>query len=146
GKFLSNLLPQVDVAQILMSEVTGEEGAALPPDSEELREQTRDFLARATPLLTRKEGAGQDTLLLIPASNAGKQLGEAIVGICPDVKYVRVPGQADLMFLREQASLTTTDLKPILRACRAAYEAVRSAPVTSPHARYDLTDWLPLEG
>ena len=55
-------------------------------------------------------------MLLIPASNAGKQLGEAITSLFPDIKFVRVPGQADLMFLREQNSLTAADLRPLLRA------------------------------
>ena len=99
-----------DVAQILLSEVTGEETAPVPPDSPELKEQTSDYLNRATPLLSRKEGAGQDSLLLIPASAAGKQLGEAIAALFPDVKFVRVPGQSDLMFLREQSSLSAADL------------------------------------
>ncbi len=83
--------------------------------------------------------------MLIPASTAGKQLSEAITHQFPTVKFVRVPGQADLMFLREQGSLSAADLKALLRASRAAYEAVRAAPVSSPHARFDVTDWLPLE-
>ena len=29
--------------------------------------------------------------------------------------------------------------------CRAAYEAAAVSPLTSPHARFDVTDWLPLE-
>jgi hypothetical protein len=145
SKFLSNFLPQVDVAQILSAEVAGGEAALLDPGSETLRKQTADYMELATPLLVRSQNAGQDAFLLIPASNAGKQLAEAIVAVCPDVKYVRVPGQADLMFLREQGCLSAADLRPILRACRAAYEALAGAPVSSPHARYDVTDWLPLE-
>jgi eukaryotic-like serine/threonine-protein kinase len=145
SKYLGKLLPQVDVAQILTSEVTGAEGAPLPPDSTVLKEQTTHYLERAKPLLTRKEGSGEDNLLLIPASAAGKQLGEAIAGLFQKVHCVRVPGQADLMFLREQSSLSAADLRPVLRASKAAYEAVCGAPVTSPHARFDLTDWLPLE-
>ena len=145
SKFLSNYLPQVDVAQILCTEITGEEGAPLDPNSSALREQASEYLERATPMLCRKEGAGQDRLLLIPASTAGNRLGEAIVENRPDLTHVRVPGQADLMFLREQGSLTAGDLRPVLAACRAAYEAISGAPISSPHARFDVTDWLPLE-
>jgi eukaryotic-like serine/threonine-protein kinase len=145
SKFLGKFLPQVDVAQILASEVTGNEAGEVPPDSPELKEQTTDYLNRAAPLLARKDGLGQDSLLLIPASAAGKQLGEAIAHLFPDVKFVRVPGQADLMFLREQNSLSAADLRPLLKASRAAYEAVNGSQVSSPHARFDLTDWLPLE-
>jgi hypothetical protein len=145
SKYLQKLLPQVDVAQILTTEVTGAEGAALPADSSALKEQTSHYLERAAPLLSRKEGGGDDSLLLIPASAAGKQLGEAITGMFAKVHCVRVPGQADLMFLREQSSLSAADLRPVLRASRVAYEATCGAPVTSAHARFDLTDWLPLE-
>jgi hypothetical protein len=146
GKFLGRFLPQVDVAQIIVSEVTGEESAPLPPDSSALKDQTGDYLERAVPLLARKEGSGQDSLVLIPASNAGKKLGEAIARLYPNVKFVRVPGQADLMFLREQNTLSAADLRSLLRASRAAYESLHGAPVSSPHARFDVTDWLPLEG
>lgn len=146
GKFLSKFLPQVDVAQIIVSEVTGGEDGPLPPESPALKEQTTNYLDRAAPLLARKDGNGQDSLLLIPASTAGKQLSEAITSLFPNVSFVRVPGQADLMFLREQGALSANDLRALLRASRAAYESVSGAPVSSPHARFDVTDWLPLEG
>jgi hypothetical protein len=145
GKFLSKFLPQVDVAQILVSEVNGGSDGTLPPDSPALKEQTTSYLDRAAPLLARKGGTGQDSLLLIPASAAGKQLSEAITHLFPNVSFVRVPGQADLMFLREQSALSAEDLRALLRASRAAYEAVSAAPVSSPHARFDVTDWLPLD-
>jgi hypothetical protein len=145
SKYLSKLMPQVDVAQILVSEVTGEDSGPVPPDSQHLKQQTTTYLDRATPLLATKNAAGQESLLLIPASTAGKQLGEAITNLFPGIGLVRVPGQADLMFLREQSSLTAADLRSLLRASRAAYEAVSLAPVSSPHARFDIADWLPLE-
>jgi hypothetical protein len=145
SKFLGGFLPLMDVAQIITSEVNGEHTGHAPRGRGDLAEQTRYYLAQATPLLAQKDSRGQDTLLLIPASAAGKQLGEAITALFRDVRLVRVPGQADLMFLREQGSLNAADLRPLLRACRAAYESVNGAPVTSPHARFDCTDWLPLE-
>jgi serine/threonine protein kinase len=146
SKFLSKFLPQVDVAQILVGEVTGSEAGPVPPSSPALKSQTLLYLERAAPLLVRKEGTGQDSLLLIPASTAGKQLSEAIAHLFPDIKFVRVPGQADLMFLREQGTLSNADLRSLLRASRAAYETLSGAPTSSPHARFDVTDWLPLEG
>ena len=51
----------------------------------------------------------------------------------------------DLMFLREQSSLTADDLHKLLKPCRAAYEANVGAPTLSPHARFDCIDWLPLD-
>jgi hypothetical protein len=63
----------------------------------------------------------------------------------PGIKVVRVPGQSDLMFCREQGFLGPEDLPKLLAPCRAAYHALATAAPTSPHARFDITDWLPLE-
>ena len=41
--------------------------------------------------------------------------------------------------------LTDQELASLLKPCRAAYEPAASAQLTSPHARFDVTDWLPLE-
>ena len=78
-------------------------------------------------------------------SNAGKGLSESITELFPELKVVRVPGQSDLMFLCEQGGLTFEELKSLLKPCRAAYEANAPSQVTSPHARFDVVDWLPLE-
>ena len=81
----------------------------------------------------------------MPASNAGKALSEAVTELFPDMTPVRVPGQSDLMFLCEQGGLRYSDLAALLKPCRAAYEANAPSQLTSPHARFDITDWLPLE-
>jgi hypothetical protein len=65
--------------------------------------------------------------------------------VLPDVKLVRVPGQSDLMLCREQSSLSLEELQRVLRPCRGAYESLAGAPATSPHARFDILDWLPLD-
>ena len=110
-----------------------------------LLEQTQDYLAHAAPAWLQKNGRGQHNFLLVPASTAGKTLGDAIHAVCPDLKLVRVPGQSDLMFMREQGGLSAEELLTLLKPCRAAYENAAVAPATSPHARFDITDWLPLE-
>jgi hypothetical protein len=58
---------------------------------------------------------------------------------------VRVPGQSDLMFCREQGCLSVQELHKVLRQFRSAYEAAAVTPPTSPHARFDIMDWLPLD-
>ena len=58
---------------------------------------------------------------------------------------MRVPGQADLMFLTEQGGLTSDDLGSLLKPCRAAYETSAATQLTSPHARFDVLEWAPLE-
>ena len=97
------------------------------------------------PLMALKNGKKQHTFLLIPASPAGKSLGDAVAKLFADVKLVRVPGQSDLMFLREQGGLTAADLHSLLKSSREAYNALAGAPVTSPHARFDITDWMPVD-
>ena len=87
----------------------------------------------------------QHAFLLVPASNAGRAVAAAVGEAFPEITHVRVPGQADLMFLREQGCLTATDLQTLLKPCRAAYEALAVTPNLSPHARFDILDWLPLD-
>jgi serine/threonine protein kinase len=144
---LSEHLPIMDVAQILASEfgISWETGAEAPPIHPELEGQARNYLERALPLIPAKKQAGHQGFLLVPASSAGRALGEAVRTVLPEIKLVRVPGQADLMFCREQGLLTIEDLKLLLRPCRAAYDALVGAPPTSPHARFDILDWVPLD-
>ncbi|MGL4552559.1 MAG: hypothetical protein ACRC33_15405, partial [Gemmataceae bacterium] len=93
-----------------------------------------------------KPGAeAQAGMLLIPASEAGRQFGEMAKGLFPELALVKVPGQADLMFCREQLSLRLEDLEPLLRGSRNAYHEACLTPQTSPHARFDLIDWTPLD-
>jgi hypothetical protein len=49
------------------------------------------------------------------------------------------------MFCREQGFLTALDLQRLLRPCRPAYEALAGVPQSSPHARCDIVDWVPLD-
>jgi hypothetical protein len=130
---LGEHLPGMDVAEVQ----TTADGAA--------EDQVRECFERAAPLVAGKDPANQQTLLLIPASEAGKQLGERARTALPDLRVVRVPGQADLMFCREQGFLTIDDLQRLLRPCRPAYEALAGAPHSSPHARCDIVDWVPLD-
>jgi hypothetical protein len=84
-------------------------------------------------------------LLLVPTSDAGKRFGEEAKKALPGVHLVNVPGQADLMFCRDQGGLTLEDLEQILATCRAAYRELAVVPQTSPHARFDIQDWVPLD-
>ena len=63
----------------------------------------------------------------------------------PDLHLVNVPGQADLMFCREQTALSIDDLERILHPCRGAYYEQSMTPQSSPHARFDIQDWTPLD-
>jgi serine/threonine protein kinase len=96
----------------------------------------------------RKPGAGggdQQAFLLIPASEAGREFGEEAKVLVPELQLVNVVGQADLMFCREQAGLKVEDLEGMLRPCRNVYHEACLLPQMSPHARFDISDWTPLD-
>jgi serine/threonine protein kinase len=108
-----------------------------------------DFNGRATrPELDtpgKGEAPDQPTFLLVPASEAGKKYAEQAQAELPGVHLVTVPGQADLMFCREQASLRLEDLERLVRGCRDAYDESAHVPHTSPHSRFDVQEWTPLD-
>jgi hypothetical protein len=107
--------------------------------------QIRAYLDRANPLVSEAGDKNKLSFLLVPASDIGRRLGEAVLKVVPDVKIVRVPGQADLMICREQGCLSVQELHKLLLQFRNAYEASANTPTTSPHARFDILDWLPLD-
>ena len=57
----------------------------------------------------------------------------------PELHQVKVPGQADLMFCRDQGTLGAQDLERVLKLSRLAYEASANNPQSSAHARFDIT-------
>jgi serine/threonine protein kinase len=134
---LSEHLPIMDVAQVQLA-------AAASPQTT-IAAQTRECFDNAAPLVGGKDAANEQALLLVPASEAGKSYGESARQALPELKLVRVPGQADLMFCREHGYLTIEDLQRLLRSCRPAYEALSGVPHSSPHARCDIMDWVPLD-
>jgi hypothetical protein len=162
---LGEHLPVTDVAQVLL------EGTKRRP----LGEQAREYFASAVPVVAPSRAAparqlavagrpssraslpevvvpppadipdGQHAFLLIPASDAGKAYGEEVRRALPEVQVVRVPGQAALLFCREQSYLRVEDLERVLGPCRRAYEEAAVTPLTTPHARQDIVDWIPLD-
>jgi hypothetical protein len=145
GVILSQHLPIMDVAQILINEAQATKSAGTESADGDLGGQVRDYMDRATPLLAGHVESDYNAFLLVPASFAGKELENAIHEVFPDIRHVRVAGQSDLMVCREQGSLTAQDLHSLLKSCRTAYEQLAGAPTTSPHARFDILDWLPLD-
>ncbi len=90
-------------------------------------------------------GAKPHSFLLIPASDAGKQFGQLAKEHLPELHLVSVPGQADLMFCQEKGVVNGDDLERILRTCRTSYDEVAYVPTTSPHSRFDIQEWTPLD-
>jgi hypothetical protein len=133
---LGRHLPVTDVAEVefTLAQATGGEVAA----------QAQRYFQSAAPLVPSRTGDGQFGFLLTPAGDPGKAYSEAVQKTLRAVQVVRVPGQADLMFCREQGPLSLEDLERLLKPCRAAYEEVAPLPQVSPHARFDILDWTPL--
>jgi hypothetical protein len=135
--FLGELLPVTDVAEVEIS--------AAAAEGQDISARVQMHYDRAVPLVTDQTNTNQYAFLLVPASEAGKELGEEAQGSLPALHLLRVPGQADLMFCREQSNLSTEDLLRLMRPFRAAYDQLVRMPNTSPHARFDVTNWVPLE-
>src|SRR5262249_52156681 len=123
---LGEHLPIMDVAQVQFT--------LAQSNQEDIAAQALSCLERARPLVSGKDESNQQTLLLLPASDAGKTFGDQARKANPQLTLVRVPGQADLMFCREQGFLTVEDLQRLLRPCRPAYENMAGVPQSSPHA------------
>jgi eukaryotic-like serine/threonine-protein kinase len=161
AQYLGELLPVTDVAQVLIETNAGD---TMPTN---LADQVREYNDCAAPLIdtsaarvqaaergsswainaeaAEKDKAADGAFLLVPASEAGKAYSEVVRQAFPQLQVVRVPGQAALMFCREQGWLSMEDLQQVLGPCRRAYEESASSPVTSPHARCDIVDWIPLD-
>ena len=134
---LGELLPVTDVAEV--------EFSAASANGKDIQSRAQLHFERAAPLVGDAQGGGQHAFLLVPASDPGKNLGEQIKQAIPGLHLVKVPGQADLMFCREQGNLKPEDLKQLLHPSRAAYQELSSSPLTSPHSRFDVLDWVPLD-
>jgi hypothetical protein len=163
---LGGYLPITDVAQVELASAGASAVEADVSVASELIGRMRTYQELAAPLIGAAATKGQaalvgagasapnvpasaqatdETFLLIPASEAGKQYGEEAQRVLPGIQLVNVPGQADLMFCREQTEMTVEDLDRILRPCRGAYEKAAATPQSSPHARFDIQDWTPLD-
>jgi len=134
---LGELLPVTDVAEVEFSAAAAEKG--------DVRDRTLSHFANAVPMVAAKDDANQQAYLLLPASDAGKGLGDLAKDAVPTIHLVRVPGQSDLMFCREQGYLQHEDLMRLINHCRQAYRELSAVPGLSPHARFDITDWVPID-
>ncbi|HKB40099.1 MAG TPA: hypothetical protein VKD72_26925, partial [Gemmataceae bacterium] len=135
--FLSELLPVTDVAQAEQSSSKAGPGS--------LAERIRDSHRLARPLVPG-ETAEQKSFLLVPTSPAGTELGERCKEMILGLKVLRVAGQAsDLTISREQGYLRHRDLAEILRNCHDAYRELKKSAQGSPHARFDIPEWMPLD-
>jgi hypothetical protein len=136
---LGTHLPVTDVAEVEFS--TGNQASVI--------DRMHTYFFGATPLVGRSarqsDPSDQHGFVLIPASEAGKRYGELAREAIAGIHLVNVPGQADLMFCREQGGFNEDEFQRILQACQPAYVELARVPTASPHARFDIQDWAPLE-
>ncbi len=110
-----------------------------------LVEMIRKCYERAEPLVGGNPD-DQSGFLIIPTSEAGNELAEEVRPHLPSTKILRALGQTSvIMVCREQRHLSTRDLMKLFAHCREAYRDSASRPATSPHARFDVLEWVPLD-
>jgi serine/threonine protein kinase len=132
---LGNHLPITDVAQVESDPAARRNGTTSP---------IQDYYNQSAPLVAGRDQESNNSYLLVPASDAGKIYGEQARRVVPGLHVLKVAGQADLMVCREQGFLDIEDMEHVFRACRAAYAETAVVLGASPHARFDVTDWVPL--
>lgn len=134
--FLAERLPCHDVAEVEISQAQTQRTP--------LEERMQIYLRRAAPPV----GAGdleEQTFLTAPASSAGRQLAESLRSVAPGSLFVEVPGTTtDILFCREHGGLRLEDLVSLLLGAIPIYQEACSHILTNPHARHDISEWLPL--
>jgi hypothetical protein len=133
--FLSDLLPVTDVTEI--------EVATSRARKVEVGTRIKDYHARAVPSC----GADGDaqTFVLVPETESGQAFAAVVKRVVPEALTISVNGTAtDLMFCREHGNLRSDEVAALMQACVPAYYESLASPLTAPHARYDVTEWMPL--
>ena len=135
--FLSDLLPVTDVTEV---EVSTSRARKV-----ELPVRIKDYYSRSTPPCGT--AAGGQTFVLVPETESGEAFAALVKKTVPDALTIPVNGTAtDLMFCRETGNLMPGEVATLLSACQPAYYQSLATPQTTPHARFDVTEWLPLGG
>lgn len=133
--FLSDLLPVTDVTDV---EVSTSRARKV-----DLSVRIKDYFTRSVPSCGA-EGDTQ-TFVLVPETDSGKSFAGVVKRVVPDALTISVNGAAtDLMFCREHGNLRPDEVSGLLQACVPAYYESLATPNTAPHARFDVTEWMPL--
>jgi hypothetical protein len=133
--FLSELLPVTDVTEVEVSAARARKA--------DVAARIQEYHARAAPPCGA--AGAERTFVLVPETDAGKEFAAVVRRAVPEAITLPVPGAAtDLMFCREHGGLRPDEVAALLAACQPAYYQALASPLSSPHARYDVTEWLPL--
>jgi hypothetical protein len=135
--YLGDLLPITDVAQV--------EFSAAETNGTDLGDRFRRVYEQAAPEAGAADEARSASFLLVPDSEAGKTLAAIAKKALPRLQAVFTPSPAEMTVCREGDNLSLAEFQQILNYARAAYQELAPQPPTSPHARFDVAEWLPLE-
>ena len=129
--FLGTLLPEADVAEF--SDQAGEDWG----------HRLKRSFDRATPTVLGK-GDREAAYLLVPDTGGGDRVAARVKAERSDVAVIRASRANEVTFCRE-TKLRPADVGETLHYCREAYEERSARPAPSPHARFDVVEWLPLD-
>ena len=129
--FLGTLLPEADVAEF-PGQGGGDWGVRLK----------RSF-DKATPTVPGSADR-QTAYLLVPDTAGGERVAGRVRVERADVAVIRASRANEVTFCRE-VKLRPADVGETLRYCRESYEERAPRPAPSPHARFDVVEWLPLD-
>lgn len=133
--FLSDLLPVTDVTEVEVS--------ACRAKNVDAAARVKDYHQRAHP--PADSAAEQKTFVIVPDSESGKAFAGVVKRAVSTAQTIPVAGSAtDLMFCREQGCLKPDELVALLAGCQPAYYAALASPHSNPHARFDVTEWMPI--
>jgi hypothetical protein len=135
--YLGTVLPITDVAQV--------EYSAAGALNEAVADRLRVYCDSTVPTIGAADSKGQRAYLLVPDSEAGQRLGEEARAALPALQLVPVGSPTELTFCREQDCLSLAVLLRHLEPARVAYHELAPVPAISPHARFDVLEWLPLD-
>jgi eukaryotic-like serine/threonine-protein kinase len=98
---------------------------------------------RAAPTLA---GAGdrEKWYLLVPETTGGQKIAAIAAVDFPGATVLAASRSNEVTFCRE-LRLRPADVREAMQYCRESYEERAARPAPSPHARFDVMEWLPLD-
>lgn len=129
--FLGEMLPVSDVAEFPAQH--GPEG----------QKRLRRAFERASPTVPGP-GDREKCYLLVPDTTGGEQVAAVAATDFQGSTVIRASRSNEITFCRE-IRLRPADVREAMQYCRESYEERAHRPAPSPHARFDVVEWLPLD-
>jgi serine/threonine protein kinase len=90
----------------------------------------------------RASAADEVCILAVPPGPEGEYFRGLVRRALPDQEMVAAASTDDIVFYREQPSLSVSALPQVGPAAQQAYQEVLTGEQGTPHSRGDITDWL----